>query len=69
MFGPALGANLYPEGNKIHNFDRGLPALHHHAVSFSYIHVVAEKNIFKKMVNFDTFCLARKAPGGGGQET
>jgi hypothetical protein len=21
------------------------------------------------MVNFDTFCLARKAPGGGGQET
>jgi hypothetical protein len=63
---PPWGQNLYPKDNEIHNFGRGLPALHHHAFSFSYIHVhvVSEKKIFQKLVNFDTFCPAPKAPGG-----
>jgi hypothetical protein len=40
-------------------------SLHHHAFSFSYIHVVSEKKIFfQKLVNFDTFCPAPWAPGG-----
>jgi hypothetical protein len=57
------GQNLYPEDNEIHNFGRSLPALHHHAFSFSYIHVVSEKNIFYQLVNFDTFCPAPKPKG------
>jgi hypothetical protein len=44
---PPWGQNLYPVDNEIHNFGRDLPALYHHAFSFSYIHVVSEK-IFKK---------------------
>jgi hypothetical protein len=35
MFGPALGQNLYPKDNEIHNFGRHIPALHHHALSSS----------------------------------
>jgi hypothetical protein len=52
---PPWGQNLYPEDNEVHNFSKGLPSLHHHAFSFSYIHVVSEK-IFYKLVKFDTFC-------------
>jgi hypothetical protein len=43
---PPWGQNLYPEDNEIHSFGRGLPALNHHAFSFSYIPVVSEKKIF-----------------------
>jgi hypothetical protein len=64
MFGPTLGENLYTGDNESHNFDRDLPALYRHAFIFSYIHVVSEKKIFQKLVNFDTFCPAPKAPGG-----
>jgi hypothetical protein len=65
MFGPTLGQNLYPKDDEIHNFSKGLPSLHHHAFSFSYIHVVSEKKIFfLKMANFDTFRPAPWAPGG-----
>jgi hypothetical protein len=59
------GQNVYPENNEIHNFGRGLPALHQHAFSFSCIHVVSEKKIFKNFINFDTFCPIPKAPGAG----
>jgi hypothetical protein len=61
---PPRGQNLYPKGNEIHNFGRGFPALHHHAFSFSYIHVVSEKKMFLKLINIDTLCPAPKAPGG-----
>jgi hypothetical protein len=45
------GQNRYPKDNEIHNFVRGRPALHHHAFSFSNIHVVSEK-IFLKISQF-----------------
>jgi hypothetical protein len=48
------GQNLYPKDNEINNFGRGRPALHYHAFSYSYIHVVSDKIIFfKDFVNFD----------------
>jgi hypothetical protein len=50
MYGPALGGeggqNLYLEDNENHNFHGGIPALHYHAFSFSYIHIVSEKKLF-----------------------
>jgi hypothetical protein len=49
---PPWGQNLYYEDNEIHNFSKRLPALHHHALSFSYIHVVSEKKIFLKIGPF-----------------
>ena len=64
MFDPALGAKPLPKENEIHNFGRHIPALHHCAFSFSYIHVVSEEDLKKKLVNFDTFYLAPWAPGG-----
>jgi hypothetical protein len=49
---PPWGQNLYPKDHEIHNLGRGLPALHHHAFSFSCIHVVSEKMIFLKIGQF-----------------
>jgi hypothetical protein len=60
---PPWGLKLYPEDNKIHNFGRNLPALHHHAFSFSYIHVVLEKIFFFKL-SILTLLPHLKAPGG-----
>jgi hypothetical protein len=54
------GQNLYPKDNEIHNFGRGLPALHHHAFSFSYIHVVSEKKIF--FLRIGQFCHILPCP-------
>jgi hypothetical protein len=45
-FAPPWEQNPYHEDNEIHNFGRHHPALHRHAFSFSYIHVVSEKKIF-----------------------
>ena len=64
MFGHALGENRYPEDYKFHNFGRGLPALHHHAFSFSSTCAVVEKKIFENWSNLRSFCPALKAPGG-----
>ena len=51
MFDPTLGAKPLPKENEIHNFGRHIPALHHCAFSFSYIHVVSEED-FKKIGQF-----------------
>jgi hypothetical protein len=62
---PPWWQNLYPEDNKIHKFSRGLPALHHHAFSFSYIHVVSEKISFlKKWSILALFALPHRPKGG-----
>jgi hypothetical protein len=60
------GQNLYPEDNEIHNFGRDLPALHHHAFSFSYIHVVSEKNFFLNSSILTLFAPPQRPRGGGG---
>jgi hypothetical protein len=67
MLGPASGQNLYPEDNEIHNFNTSLPALHHHAFSFSYILVVSEEDFFKNWSILTFLCPAPKEPEG--QET
>jgi hypothetical protein len=64
---PPWGQNLYPEVNEIHSFGRGLPALHHHAFSFSYIHVVSEKIFFLNWSILTLFALPQRPKGG--QET
>jgi hypothetical protein len=63
---PPWGQNLCPGGHEIHNFGRGLPALHHHAFSFSCTSVVVEKMIFENWSIFGSFCPAPKAPRGQG---
>jgi hypothetical protein len=45
MWGPSWGHNS--EDNEIHNFGKGLPALHHHAFNFSYIDAVSKKKKFE----------------------
>jgi hypothetical protein len=62
MFGPALGAKPLPRGY----FGRGLPALHHHAFSFSCIHVVSEKKIFFKNWSILTCFAPHHRPQGTG---
>jgi hypothetical protein len=65
---PPWGQNLYIEDNEIHNFGSGLPDLHHHAFRFSYIHIVSEKNLFKKK-NWSIltlFALPQRPHGGIG---
>jgi hypothetical protein len=57
---PPLGQNRYPEEYEIHNFGRGLFALHHHAFSFSSTCVVVEKKIFENWSILGSFCPARK---------
>jgi hypothetical protein len=59
---PPWGQNLYPKNNEIHNFGRHIPALHHHAFSFSYKHVVSEKKIFLKIGQFGHFLPRPKGP-------
>jgi hypothetical protein len=57
--------NLYPKDNEIHNCGRSLPAVHHNAFSFSYIHVeIVFKKDIKKYDNFDTFCHTTKSLQG-----
>jgi hypothetical protein len=63
-FAPLLGQNLYPSDNEKQNFGRGLPALHHHAFSFSSTCAVVEKKIFENWSHLRSFCPALKAPGG-----
>ena len=65
-FAPPWGQNLNPRDNEKHNFGRGLPALHHHAFSFSSTCAVVEKKIFGNWSNLSSFCPALKAPGGQG---
>jgi hypothetical protein len=74
---PPWGQNLYPDDI----FGRGLPALHHHVFSFSYIHVENLKfTILVEAFLFDitihsvlilgTFCPAlSQGLGGGGRTT
>jgi hypothetical protein len=62
---PPWGQNLYPKDNEIHNFGRGLPALHHHALSFSYIHVVSEKIFFFKNWSILTLFAPPQRPQEG----
>jgi hypothetical protein len=59
---PPWGQNLYPGGHEIYNFDRGFPALHQHAFSFSCTYVVVEKKIFENWSTFGCFCPTPKAP-------
>jgi hypothetical protein len=63
---PPWGQNLYPKDNEIHNFSKGLPSLHHHAFSFSYIHVVSEKKIFFKIGQMWHFLPHPIGPRGAG---
>jgi hypothetical protein len=57
---PPWEQNLYPKDNEIHNFGRHLPALHCHAFSFSYIHLVSEKIFFKKLVILTLFAPPKR---------
>jgi hypothetical protein len=61
---PPRGQNHYPEDNEMHNFGRGLPALHHHAFSFSYIHVVSEKIFFQNWSILTLFAPPQRPQGG-----
>jgi hypothetical protein len=63
---PPWGQSRYPEDYKFHNFGGGLPALHHHAFSFSFTCAVVEKKIFKNWSILGSFCPAPIAPGGQG---
>jgi hypothetical protein len=63
MYDPPWVQNLYPEDiSEIHNFGRGIPALHHHGFSFSYIHVVSEE-IFLKIGLFSLFARHQQPQG------
>ena len=65
MFYSALGTKPLPKENEIHNFGRHIPALHHCAFSFSYIHVVSEED-FKKIGQFWHFLPCPMGPRGVG---
>jgi hypothetical protein len=61
---PPWGQNHYPEDNEIHNFGGGLPALHHHTFSFSYVRIFSEKkNCF---YNFFLLYPPPQRPQGAG---
>jgi hypothetical protein len=51
---PSWGQNLYHEENEIHNFGRGLPALHHYVLSLSSTCAVVEK-IFENLSILNSF--------------
>jgi hypothetical protein len=61
---PSWEQNLYSEDNEIHNFGRGLLALHHHAFSVSCIHVVSEKIFKKKRLILTLFAPPQRPKGG-----
>ena len=62
---PRLGGKTAtPEDYKFHNFGRSLPALHHHAFSFSFTCAVVEEKIFENRSTLGSFCPAPKAPWG-----
>ena len=60
---PPWGQNPYPGDHQIYNFGRGLPALHHHAFSFSQACAVIKKKIFEYWSLLGSFCPAPRAPG------
>jgi hypothetical protein len=66
MFALPWGQNCYPGDYKIHNFGRGLLALHHHAFSFTSTCVVVEKKIFENWSILGSLCPAPKGPKGAG---
>ena len=41
------GQNPYPGDHQIHNFGKGIPALHHYAFGFSQTCAVVKKKIFE----------------------
>jgi hypothetical protein len=57
---PPWGQKRYPEDYEFHNFGRGLPALHHHAFSFSSTSAVVE-NISENWSILGSFCHALNA--------
>ena len=65
MFDPALGAKPLPKENEIHNFGRHIPALHHRAFSFSYIHLVSSEDFFLKNWSILTLFTLPHGPQGG----
>ena len=61
---PRLGAKPLPKEKEIHNFGRHIPALHHCAFSFSYIHVVSEEDLKKNWSILTLFTLPHGPQGG-----
>ena len=57
------GQNPYPGDHQIHNFGKGIPALHHYAFGFSQTCAVVKKKIFENWSLLGSFCPAPKAPG------
>ena len=53
---PPWGQNPYPGDHQIYKNGRGLPALHHHAFSFSQACVVVNKKIFENWSLLGSFC-------------
>ena len=57
------GQNPYPGDHQIHNFGKGIPALHHYAFGFSQTCAVVKKKIFENWSLLGSFCPTPKAPG------
>ena len=55
---PPWGQNPYPGDHQIHNFGKGIPALHHYAFGFSQTCAVVKKKIFENWSLLGTFCPA-----------